>query len=179
VLKWPRYPSPCRGGGTRVTWGFQFLPFAKKIFFFFTERWKRQSIHLPTNLPFKLVKRENEKGKKKRLNLFIYLFIYLCSYKICLRIFLKYCFFNKCQQMTVRKYIPYRLHRLSTNRLSRFPLPRRASSRAHALRTVRSFWVARCCEAPLRFAVGWRARGESREASSYFPTARARISVLL
>ncbi len=68
--------------------------------------------------------------------------------------------------MTVRKYIRYRLHRLGTNRLSRLPLPRRASSRAHALRTVRSFSVARCCEAPLRC---WLARTRGAHQSILLP----------
>ncbi len=53
--------------------------------------------------------------------------------------------------MTVRKYIRYRLHRLSTNRLSRLPLPRRASSGAHALRTVRRAFESRAA-AKLRCA---------------------------
>ncbi len=68
--------------------------------------------------------------------------------------------------MTVRKYIRYRLHRLATNRLSRLLLPRRASSRAHALRTVRSFSVARCCEAPLRC---WLARTRGAQQSFLLP----------
>ncbi len=80
-------------------------------------------------------------------------------------------FLKKSKEMTVRKYILYRLHRLAANRLSPLPLPRRASSRAHALRTVRSFSVARCCEAPLRCAVGLaRTRGAQQRKHPYFPT---------